>query len=328
MSAFGQKQTLAQCLIWSDFKPLSSLSIQDRQKKVKNTFECINFIWQTSLMGSDACISMFEQKRWDEVLIPAAIGLISGHGMPDWARAALKDRHWDVGDLEFPEVKSFKTDCSIMADLATIDAGLYSRKLTESKPRKFWGVSSDRRRCRDKECRSRSRCPFFLKDKIVEWESTSIALSEMVDAILNPELKDEFMGRRASTNNFRELLDDWNVPQNASVRDLLDRLGSRGFIIGYQFMGSGEGIHGWLTTEECLSLATELRKLDIPKFEATKDELKKMRPLGVEFKKLYREAEYKFEVRERQWRVLTLAYLCAFAEYAALTNMGLIWINY
>ena len=271
---------------------------------------------------------MFEQKDWDDVFIPAAIGLMKGHGMSDWARTALKERDWDDGDLKFPKVESFQKDCSVMVDLAAIDAGLYSRKIDEVKPRKFWDLSTERRSCRDKKCFSRSECPFFFKNKnYSEREGAAIAFSNIVEAILYPELKDKFMGRTASTNNFRELLDDWNVPLNASVRDILDRLGSRGFFIGYEFMGSGEGIHGWLTTDECLSLAIELRKLDIPKFKATKDELIKMCPLGAEFKKLYRQTEYKFEVRQRQWRVLTLAYLCAFAEYAALSNMGIVWIN-
>lgn len=279
-------------------------------------------------MGSDACISLFEQKHWDDVFVPAAIGLINGSGLPDWARAALSQCQREDGELKFPKVESFQADCSVMVDLAALDAGLFSRKIDDPKPRKFWDVPSERRNCREKECCSRSECPFYFENKGVEWQDTTIALSKMIQAILHPELKDKFMGRRSSTHNFRELLDDWKVPRNARVRELLDRLGSRGFYIGYQFSGAGEGVHGWLTSEECLSLAIELRKLDIPKYEATKDELIKMCPQGVEFKKLYQRADYKFEDRERQWRVLTLAYLCAFAEYAAFSNMGIIWINY
>lgn len=275
-------------------------------------------------MGSDACISMFNQKYWDGILIPTAIRIISGEPIPDWVQTARAER--DMGNEGNPlKVKNFLEDCSVMHNLAAIDAGACAGKADEAKPRSFWYSDNNDWVCRDKACRSKSLCPFFTR-KNRDNSDFFVTFEAMIETIFCPEFNDIFLRRNGSTHMYRELLDDWGVPQDAIVRDLLECLGSRGYFVGYG-LTYGDGIHGWLANEECQRLSIELKKLDIPKFEGTKDGLKKMKPLGAAFKKLYREAEYTFEIRDRQWRVLTLAYLSAFAEYAAISGNGIVWIN-
>lgn len=277
-------------------------------------------------MGSDATISMFDQDQWNSRLVPTAIDVISGKTPPIWVQNALADNEWDL-DFKFPKVPGFEDNCTAMIDLAAIDAGLYSCKRNDIKPRKFWGVKSDRRSCGDKDCLSKESCFFFGKNNRGAWDDFSVILSVMVKSVTYPELNDVFLGRTYTTSEYRDLLDEMHVPKQAEARRLLDDLGGRGFYVGYAFMTTAEGVNGWLMADECLALARELRQLDIPQFGSTADDLKNMDPLGTECKKMLREV-IGYEARNKRWREITLAYLCAYAEHAGQAGKGIVWRNY
>ncbi|MBN2005497.1 MAG: hypothetical protein JXA21_19215 [Anaerolineae bacterium] len=122
-----------------------------------------------------------------------------------------------------------------------------------------------------------------------------------------------FVGRSASPASYEALLGALGVAEDHPLRELLDRLGTRGFIFGYGW-ANGDGVHGWLDGEECGQLAEYLWPLDLPRYPATPENLETWQP-GRQ-----RDSEH-------DWDKLVLAYIRAMAEYAAGKDFGIVWMN-
>jgi hypothetical protein len=51
------------------------------------------------------------------------------------------------------------------------------------------------------------------------------------------------------------------------VHQLLERLGRRAFVVGFQGIAGTDGIHGWLNPEESAELSDRLFALNLPEYE-------------------------------------------------------------
>jgi hypothetical protein len=77
----------------------------------------------------------------------------------------------------------------------------------------------------------------------------------------------QFLGRSIDCFFYWDILDQHGTPSTHPIRVLLERLGRRGFAVGYQGSFGTEGIHGWLCPAESKALADHLFRLKLPDYE-------------------------------------------------------------
>jgi hypothetical protein len=268
-------------------------------------------------MGSDAELYFLDTVSFQNDIVPGFHKLLTGQVSPNWLVHLIKNS--DFQDMK-GLIEEFRSDpidltkhCNYLSDLACIDPERFNFNLGR-KPRRVWHLqydNKDARRCMEKDCLETTRCPFYVDNsrEIAEllnylFGDTMAWLSEGVGV---------FVGRTTSPATYEEELTKLGVPEDSLLRELLDRLGTRGFIFGYGW-ANGDGVHGWLNPQECDELAQQLWQLELPEYSATPANLERWQPLNK-------------SRSEQDWDRLVLAYIRAMAEYAAKIEQGIVWMN-
>jgi len=277
-------------------------------------------------MGSDATISMFDQKLWDEVFIPAVYDLIIGKPVPNWVKFTHASTFDDWNKRVAPhlqKITNFKEHCDIMDDFAVSNPDEHWHQPSGVKPRAFFDRENTIVKCRNDLCASSSSCHYYQKSYSQSREEFSCLFQSMLRRIQCSNFRNVFMGRNGALYHYRELLDEYNILPDARLRELLDHLANRGLFIKQTHTSGKEGIHGWLSNSECREFAIELSKLNLP--NTTKINAKNSydrEPLQAFDSSLEGTAV------EELWKKHCLGYLCAFADYAGKSGNGIVWINW
>ena len=256
-------------------------------------------------MGSDAEVFVFDYDAYRSKVIPAVRRILNEGVIEPWLVEADRRSFYGLGEQsELGGIRrlgstDLATNCTYLsADLAheaepdpaafwmmpwenagltyeeyesEVDAGRDPRERL-GYPEREWYVDWDHRACRSETCPDRRFCPFHkLKSsrEVVEDLLYLVHLAISV-ACLGRGL---FVGRTSKIGDYRQTLIDLGAWERGDLRRLLEKLGHRGFVIGYDFGGSCEGVHGWLTPDETGQLLSELKAIDLPDFPATFDAL-------------------------------------------------------
>ncbi len=161
-----------------------------------------------------------------------------------------------------------------------------------------------------------------------------------------------FVGRTMNAADYAELLDHFGISSDHSVRVLLQKLSVRGFVIGYQWSLSGDGIHGWLDPQE-KQLLSALCQLPLPDYPATMEYIQSLLKESevedeafrndVEIRKRMSfrtkpgstiqhsyyapEDQARLEKLQRDWLAVSLSFVRTVATVAQAQGMGLLWGN-
>ena len=121
------------------------------------------------------------------------------------------------------------------------------------------------------------------------------------------------------------MLSAWGIRLDDPLWKLLTLLGKRGFVVGYQWSSSNDGINGWLDLRETIDLVEFLYDMPLPMYPASFEAMK-------EFKKPYPLLYEKFGVTcydhpEFSFEELSLSFIRTVAEIAATEGKGILWGN-
>jgi len=140
----------------------------------------------------------------------------------------------------------------------------------------------------------------------------------------------QFLGRSIDCFFYWDTLDQHGITSAHPIRVLLERLGRRGFAIGYRGSYATEGIHGWLCPGESKALADHLFGLKLPEYEysfTAMESFKKVRNLlegrisGIEF--LGPTCDHPIASFEE----LSLSYVRTVCRIAERDGKGVLWGN-
>jgi len=265
-------------------------------------------------MGSDAAVYLFDYHRYQDEIIPALHRLLLDGTLPSWIEAVLERLPWGGASVEehfSPHLRQYAADLVHYCHYLTGDFAFPgSRHPVNWNDRVDWRD----RRCASTTCPERHHCPFHALQRAEGAEEFNWLFELAVSAFCLGE--SQFVGRSVNPYWYEELLKRFHVPDDHPLYPLLHHLGSRGFVVGYQFSNS-DGIHGWLTPPETQQLAQHLAGLPLPHYEPTFAAMEQFRTTrpgpyaceGVPFKEL------------------SLSFVRTVATIAATCKQGLLWGN-
>ena len=263
-------------------------------------------------MGADSEIFVFDFEWYSRKILPVFYQFLLTGVPPDWLEPVV--RHLQIPTDQWRPV-DLQSCCTYLgADLSW--TGMYDDvDLTDS----GW----DQRSCKSSECRERDRCQYHATAALEFAEPVNRFLSVAVG--LTCLGGHQFIGRSWGVADFLPALRDFGVQHADPLRGLLARLGKRGFVVGYQWVSSNDGINGWLNPEETVELAERLDRLPLPKYGASFDAMQQFRrphPLLYE----------RFGIKELvcdgfSFEALSLSFIGTVAKIAAKRDCGILWGN-
>ncbi len=264
-------------------------------------------------MGSDAEVYVFDDARYREEVVPGMLGLLAGRP-PAWLSA--------LGELD-PE----QDEVGVVLAYARrnpIDLARYCHYLQKDlsfeaeAPEESWRVGFEGRTCRSTMCPERARCLFHSTQA-----KKFAGPVECLNAVLERAVAQlclgasQFVGRTVNAaESYNNLLTELGVPAASPTRILLQRLGRRGFVVGYGF-SNGDGIHGWLSADETSELARRLGDLELPRYEPTFAAMEAFRSRKPG---LYERPGVSF-------KALSLSFVRTVAVIAQAARRGVLWGN-
>lgn len=126
----------------------------------------------------------------------------------------------------------------------------------------------------------------------------------------------QFVGRSRTALDYRTILVSLGVDEHTEVYELLEKLGRRGFVVGYLF-SNGDGVHGWLTPNETRQAFGQLDALPLPRYEAT---------LAAAHEQ-WRQFQQSTDQPNSAWAALSLSFVRTVAAIAVSQKQGILWGN-
>lgn len=281
-------------------------------------------------MGADAKLFQFDFAIYSEVAVPAFSRLMREGAIEDWLRELL---------FAHEEELNFRSSACLSTGFVPIgfpEACTYldhEFAVTQvySKTEHDYDGSWKARACRHPVCPVRDSCPFHL----VQGEQLNLVADDwmrwlelaIVERCLGNGI---FLGRSVDCFFYWDLLDQMGCDSAHPVRHLLERLGRRGFVVGYRGSSGTEGIHGWLSPAETKMLSDQLFALQLPEYEhsfVAMEAFKRSRNIlagrvtGVEFQGLV------YEHPSAPFEELSLSYVRTVCSLAAYEGKGVLWGN-
>lgn len=295
-------------------------------------------------MGSDAAIYVFDYSKYASEVVPALHQLLlTGEVVPPLHLIVKQRRASSAYDSA--EDVTLLRNIDLLGHCTYLTPELAPRFLppaAQTKPHlKDWNV----RACQSEQCPLRGWCPFHLQRNHSMVEELNHALRAVVKAqCLGKSL---FVGRTMNPGDYRELLDHLQTPPEHPVRALLKPLATRGFVIGFRWSLTGEGIHGWLKPDETEQLLAFLGELPLPQYELDTKNIESLLKVRQARDMIRLEAEgiikgriaFRAEpispaleeagkaVLESEWYALSLSFVRTIASMAAAQGKGIMWGN-
>jgi hypothetical protein len=300
-------------------------------------------------MGSDARVYVFDTDQYVNEVVPAFRALLLNGELAPWLAPIARQRlgaAFDPGLFRGTDVLKYCT--YLTPELAPQDF----TAISEYKPYlEYW----PRRACWSQECPAKTTCPFHKTgaEAVIAEDLNSLIEAAIVSRCLKDrETKSLFVGRTMSAADYAQLLDSFRVPSNHPVRELLKKLSTRGFVIGYRW-GDSEGIHGWLDVNETRQLFSELRELPLPEYEPTLEAASCLLRISQEQGEVFRldedvhkrivfhsklgssvqygsfapQDKERTDTLHREWLLLSLSFVRTVAAMAEGQAMGILWGN-
>jgi hypothetical protein len=264
-------------------------------------------------MGSDARVYVFDDARYRERVVPGMLELLAGQA-PSWLSTLRELDKQEVGAV-LDYVRRNPIDLAGHCDYLKKDLGLEGEASSRAGS-PFIGFEG--RACRSTTCPERTRCPYHWA-QAESFGSPIESLNEVLErAVVQQCLgPSQFVGRTVNASQFySEILTNLGVAATNHTRVLLERLGRRGFVVGYGFANS-DGIHGWLYGDETIELARRLENLNLPRYEPTFAAMEAFR----------RQKPGPYEVPGISFETLSLSFVRTVAVIAQAEHRGILWGN-
>ena len=284
-----------------------------------------------ALMGADARLFLFDYELYHSDVLPAFLRLIRDNSADAWLQQLHRLHNDGLGIDECLTRYSLSlAPVDILKYCTYLDPDLAVRTV-RSDPRSLYDCGWETRACRSTDCTVREQCPFHFAE---EPQQTMVAdyllrLFHMAvaDRCLGPG---QFLGRSIDCFFYWTTLDELGVAPADPIRFLLQRLGRRGFLIGYEFAVGTDGIHGWLQPDEVKELAERLFALDLPEYECSFTAMEKFKVVrniledrapALNFQaRVYHDPNGSFER-------LSLSFVRTVCNLAAREGKGVLWGN-
>ncbi|MFD3164497.1 hypothetical protein [Herpetosiphon sp. NSE202] len=269
-------------------------------------------------MGSDAEVHLFDYQVYRELVVPAIQAFIKTGVAAPWLGAIIQGSnnvmlpaYREHYAAKFLHGADFQAHCSYLDHDWAWNGQHQSAKA--------WFVEWKERACRSSNCVEINQCPLHTSRQQGVADDLMLLFAEVVDLLcLGPSM---FVGRTVTMRFYQAWLEQQGMEPAHPAYQLLNRLGQRGWVIGYGWGGSAEGIHGWLDPAETARLAYHLSKLELP---AIKPSLEAMQQALKTFWNQDLRAEYFPNVA---FEALGLAFIRNLALLAMQQQRGLIWVN-
>ena len=261
-------------------------------------------------MGADAEVWLFDYERYRAEIVPVLLDLLRGGDVAGWLREVFRRAEprgeWGY-DVRWPRMADLLRDRPV--DLAGLGDDL--RYLGEAPaslmPREFVAAARP--------------SPGGGAKPGASFHDTDVGDPEGFNALHEALVStrclgsSQFVGRTIAPDFYRPLLARLGVGEGDPVRGLLDALGARGMLVGYQWEASS-GTLGWLTVAETRELAERLDRLDLPRHENSFGAMAEVHARSL-----------LSGGTEREWEALSLSFVRTTAAIAADRGQGVLWGN-
>lgn len=265
-------------------------------------------------MGTDTEVFVFDHDTYISTVVPAFHEiLLTGHA-PDWLYQVIKSRDIRIESWNRTDLLRY---CTYLGkDFSW--RGPYDGKDISS-------FQWDQRACSSEDCPERGHCPFHQSNSPTTAEELLWLLEAAVSIkCLGPS---QFVGRSKTVIDYWQMLLDLGVNQDDPLRKLLTLLGTRGFVVGYQWGFGFEGINGWLSQNETLELAQRLDELSLPKYEVSFEAMKKFQTPHPIPELYERYGVTVYDCPGYSLEALSLSFVRTMATIASTEKRGILWGN-
>jgi hypothetical protein len=282
-------------------------------------------------MGADARLFVFDYELYRTTIVPVFLHLMRDRTAGNLLLKLIEAyRH----DLDFPEGLGHLLDERPPLDLAAhctyLDSELAITRIF-TRPKGDYAGSWEARACRCTSCPARKSCPFQL----AEDGQLNLAMDDSLRLLQSAIAKrclgaGQFLGRSVDCFFYWDTLDRLGVAATHPIRLLMERLGRRGFVIGYAGSTGTEGIHGWLNPIETKALAGHLFALDLPDYECSFVAMEGFRTMRNLLEGYVQDREFlgpSYNHPTAPFEELSLSYVRTVCTLAAREDKGVLWGN-
>lgn len=261
-------------------------------------------------MGSDASIFEFEYAHYTGEVVPAFRQLLLTGEMTPWLQelwdkeAAVHGPYFDLEELGHTDLLQY---CTYLNPVDFAYPGPVVREFGRSVP---WGTRS----CKSISCPERTACPFHAGREGALWENLMVLVEEAVQIHCLP--RGQWVGRTMYLERYAPLLTTLGISEYDPLRELLAKLGSRGYAVGVD-IGDLEGIHGWLMPDETVRLWKALDRFELPCYPASYEEMESILQAARADPNLSRE----------EFRWISLSFVRTVSYLAMENGLGILWGN-
>jgi hypothetical protein len=280
-------------------------------------------------MGSDAAVYVFDYERYVTELVPAARQLLLRGEIAPWWEETIRAVEAAYGMASYTDdwiatlTKAWDIDLQQYCTYISPDLSMlaYQADHAWTAMPKHHRQGWDARACPSLECPIRHRCIFHrthLTGSAQPVETFNQALAYAVAARYVGE--GQFVGRSRTPFDYQEYLAHLGVATQDPIHELWERLGRRGFVVGYLF-SNGDGTQGWLTPAETQDLRSRLESLPLPQYEAT------FPAMAEQLRSQQQRPPVRVAHLDIQWEALSLSFVRTVATIAVGLERGLLWGN-
>ena len=271
-------------------------------------------------MGADAGIFVFDYAKYRAEVVPGFARFLRDGVAAEWMRDVL--REWTEQDEYRPAITEV---------MGAVDLGAHCSYLGEdwsvavpvAGSRNLYERGWETRACRSDGCVARGRCPFHSSggravEDLLFWFQKCVTGRCLGEG--------QFLGRSVDCYFYWETLGELGAQDR--VRELLELLGRRGFVVGYSWTVGTDGIHGWLDPAETRELGERLFALDLPNYECSFVGMQGFRRVRNLVEGMGRELlGTAYEHPEYSFERLSLSYVRTVCQLAAREGKGVLWGN-
>jgi hypothetical protein len=283
-------------------------------------------------VGADARLFLFDYAAYRDSVVPALLRVLRDGEIEDWLAKIYRDELEEMGrspekcnDFEQLKGVDLLKHCTYLDSEFAVQSPVSPGSLYDC----AWNV----RVCKSLTCLVRDRCPFHARENV--WtdglSEEELLLRLFQRAVIQRCLgAGQFLGRSIDSFFYWESLDALGVHSDSRVHQLLERLGRRAFVVGFQGIAGTDGIHGWLNPEESAELSDRLFALNLPEYERSFAAMESFRSvqnilaghrLDLEFNALaYNHPDVPFEL-------LSLSFVRTMCSLAVRDGKGVLWGN-